>query len=308
MRKFLTFIPILLLSTLSCLNPGRDNPNDPENEDMAYLGGTDIGIDDNPIFGASIKLLQDDHIVEETQSDEEGWYEFVGVEPGNYDLIAEAHLYTTVDIHGVHLPEGGWNDTFDLYFKEIFFDFENVPVGSQNIPMWTVQAGDWRVIQDTSGPAFHTVPNVYEAEIATGAAYCLTDYKLYDFFCEVSMKAEDINPAGWQMGIYFRYLDPNNYYRLRISDLGPHTIVINKVVGGNNTTLFTDASPINKNTWYEIRVSCLQESITCTVSDGQGLDITEVIMDNDLDHGKIGMLMINPGLIHFDDVKIRIGE
>ena len=127
MNKFLIFIPILLLSTLSCLNPGRDNPYDPENEDMAYLGGAIFGIDDNAILGATIKLLQDDHIVEQTQSDEAGWYEFTGVEPGNYDLIAEVHLYTTVDIHGVHLPEGAWNDTFDLYFKEIFFDFEDEP-------------------------------------------------------------------------------------------------------------------------------------------------------------------------------------
>lgn len=308
MRKFLTFIPILLLSTMSCLNPERDNPYDPNNPGKVYLGGTVYGINHHSIDGAAIKLIQDSDIVEETQSDGDGWYEFTGVDPGIYRLIAEFHLYTPLDIYPVDLPAWAEIDTFDLYFQEIFFDFENDPIGSQNIPMWTVQAGDWRVIQDTSGPAFHTVPNVYEAEIATGAAYCLTDYELYDFFCEVSMKAEDINPAGWQMGIYFRYLNPNNYYRLRISDLGPHTIVINKVVGGDNTTLFTDASPINKNTWYKIRVSCLQKSITCTVSDGQGLDITKVIMDNDFDHGKIGILSINPGLIHFDDVKIRIGE
>jgi len=75
MKIFFTFISILLISTLSCLEPERDNPYDPNNPGKVDLGGTVYGINYHSIDGATIKLIQDTIVVKETQSEVTGRYE-----------------------------------------------------------------------------------------------------------------------------------------------------------------------------------------------------------------------------------------
>jgi len=304
MKNGLLFLLVISFVMLACLNPPHDNEYDPDNPNKAYLGGKTYRLDDTPLPQAQIRLMHESEVVDSTKSDVQGRFEFVNVDPGIYKVSAEAKYYKMVEFSPESLPAGA-KDTFDIYFNEMFFNFEGEPIGAVNIPWWTLKAGDWQVVEDQSDPIFHTVPNVYQGDTAPGGniAYCLTDQEFNNFFYSVAMKSEDISSMGWQMGIYFRYVDDNNYYRFRLTDHAA-TIVVNKVVDGNATVLFTDSSLVNKNTWYRLSVTCMGSEITCRLLGG-GLNITKVITDDQFYRGKLGILTINQALIHFDDIVIR---
>ncbi|NOR17986.1 hypothetical protein GQ543_09830 [candidate division WOR-3 bacterium] len=93
MKKLFLFLLIISFVILACLEPEHDNRYDPENLNKAYLGGTVYGFDGLPIQGAIVKLKRDAIIIREVASDDNGWYEFTGLVPDVYHLIAEAGYY-----------------------------------------------------------------------------------------------------------------------------------------------------------------------------------------------------------------------
>ena len=144
MKKLSIISLIVLLGMLSCLKPGRDNPYDPANSDVAELGGMVFGIDCQPVEDATIKLMQDTIIIDETTSDVSGWYELTGIVPDTYKLCAEADVYTPLE-YDLDIAAGSRNDTFDLYFQEIFFDFENEPLGSNPPRGFIIRSDQWDI-------------------------------------------------------------------------------------------------------------------------------------------------------------------
>jgi len=89
MKKWLVF-PVLCILFIVCIKPERDNEYDPNNLNKAYLEGNVYGFDGMPLQDARISLLNadsSDTLIEDTDND--GWYEFIDVDPGIYAIIAE---------------------------------------------------------------------------------------------------------------------------------------------------------------------------------------------------------------------------
>jgi hypothetical protein len=147
MKKLFLFLLIISFVILACLEPEHDNPYDPENLNKAYLGGTVYGFDGLPIQGAIVKLKRDAIIFREVASDDNGWYEFTGLVPDVYHLIAEAGYYRPLYMYDIDIAPGSNNDSFDLYFQEIYFDFEGEPVGNfwldVKIKILSTNMGNW---------------------------------------------------------------------------------------------------------------------------------------------------------------------
>lgn len=311
--KKLFFLPILCLFLVVCLKPTRDNEYDPENPDKVYFGGSTHEQSGLELQGAHIGLILDDEIVDSTKSDENGWFEFSEITPDIYKIVARARYYIhSLEFYPESLPAGTEIDTFDLYFdaSEMFFDFEADAPGTEDVPELTVRTGNWWIDPDPSGSAFHTVPNVYKGKItgSSNRAICLTDQEYENFFFEVSMKSEESNLNNdWQMGIYFRYIDQDNHYRFRISGAPTH-IVLNKVVDGAPTELLAINIPISKNTWYKLGVEFIGSTLKFRLADEQNVIIDDQIDDDSIKKGKLGIVIINPGIIYFDDIVVRTIE
>lgn len=79
---------------------------------------------------------------------------------------------------------------------------------------------------------------------------------------EAAWKAATDSPSDWAVGYLFHAQDKNNGYRLRIAatatDLdvaaGTQNLVLDKLVAGVATTVFTKSITVNTNTWYTLRL------------------------------------------------------
>ena len=308
MKKWV-FISVFLLLLTVCLEPPRDNLYDPLNPDKVNLGGTTYRHDGSRLPEVSIRLIQRDSLVEEAVSGSDGWFEFSDIDPGIYKLVAKPTEYYYMPVEFLSESLSAGTDTIlDIHFSHMVFDFESEPVGTREIPEWTVQTGWWQVVEDTSHGPLHSVPNVfrgYVPDTIIGVALCLTNQPLNNFFYEVMMKSDDVSPLGWQMGMVFRYQNEHNFYRVRITETSPNRLVINKVVDDNVTVLYMDDPPIARNVWYKMTVECVGTEITFKLQ-GHNVDIVQIMNDPSLDHGKLGMLIINPGAVHFDDISVSV--
>jgi len=104
-------------------------------------------------------------------------------------------------------------------------------------------------------------------------------------------------PAGWGAGIAFRYRDPENHYRLRFSSGG---IALDKVVRGTRTTVWSNSSTYNTNTWYTIQVA--MSGNTFTVHRNGSLLGTPT--DSAFTEGDVGLITLNSARGRFDDVSV----
>lgn len=308
MRKFLAFIPILLLSTLSCLNPGRDNPYDANNPDKAYLGGTVYGINYHPIDGAVIKLIQDSDIVEETQSDGDGWYEFTGVDPGFYKLVAESDLYTPLE-YDMDLLAGTKDDSFDPYFQEIFFDFENDPLGPTPPRGFLIKSGQWDIIQDNTNPGMHSVPKVFRGRNVHGVepfAQAVFKEPIKDFWMDAMLKYDMTSSNGLgAAGFVLRGQDEHNFYLLLLDvDALALWVVMNDTFHHEPLALDTTVVFL-PDTWYCMAAEFCDNEIHVYINENEVF----ALQDNTFQQGFVGLFVKSwqPGgssAVHFDDVGI----
>ena len=85
-----------------------------------------------------------------------------------------------------------------------------------------------------------------------------------DATLQASWKVMSDSASGWAVGYFFRAADSSNTYRLRVAgagtDLdsttsGTQNFVLDKLVGGTNTVIFSKSSvTFNANTWYSLKV------------------------------------------------------
>ena len=308
MRKFLTFIPILLLSTLSCLNPERDNPYDSNNPDKAYLGGTVYGINYHPIEGAAIKLIQDSDIVEETQSDGSGWYEFSGIDPGIYKLVAEADLYTPLE-YDMDLLAGTEDDSFDLYFQEIFFDFEDEPLGTHPPHGFLIRSGQWDIIQDNTNPGLHSAPNVFRGINTHGSEPCaqaVFKEPVKDFWMDAMLKYDMTTSVGLgAAGFVLRGQDEHNFYLLLfdVDALALWVVMSDTFV---HPPLAIDTTVhLLPDTWYCMAADFHDNELYVYVNENEVFHL----QDNTFQQGFVGLYIKSwqsggHSAVHFDDVGI----
>ncbi|MBN1128382.1 MAG: hypothetical protein JXA71_05315 [Chitinispirillaceae bacterium] len=296
-------VPVLILLLqvcfiLSCLNPPRDNVFDPLNPDKGYLSGKTCTVDSTLLPGTLVKLVHKDRVTNSVTSGGDGRFEFSKADPGIYTVVAEAAYHTSVEFFPESLSAGD-DDILDVYFHEMAYDFEIDNIGTAFIPGWSLPAGIWQVAEDLSDTLSHTVPHIYQGTTAGGEACCLTDKEFRDFIFRVRMKSNSGNPS---MGIYFRYVDTNNYYRLLLDAAG--VAFVSRVVGGTSTDLFVQSIAFDKNIWYTMTVECRDSLLTFRVTGGS-LNVGTAVVDSAFTQGRLGILASQNGTVYSDDIIIR---
>jgi hypothetical protein len=271
MKKLL--LPILaILFFTTCLEPPRENPNDPYNQ--AYFAGTAYDHYWNPLEGARVKLTTEyDHEIKyEPVTNSSGWYEFPEVTARTYTVIAEAEYYTTFYIADVCIERSSHTDDFDVYFDELHFDFDNEPLGTQEPVGFTTLFGTWQVQED---PNAHSAPNVYNALHTTGSApFALSVFSdtVEDFWISAKIKVLS-GSSTWNAGLALRYQDENNHYRVQFMANG---LSLMKIQNGNPTQLaIADTYTFAPDNWYRVSANVYDTHIEVY------LDYEELFVVND---------------------------
>jgi hypothetical protein len=308
MKKSSIISLLLLLGMLSCLDPGRDNPYDPENPDIAELGGTVFGIDYLPVEGSTIKLMQDTIIIDETESDVTGWYELTGIIPDTYKLIAEADLYTCLE-YDLDIAAGTRNDSFDLHFEEIFFDFEDEPLGPNPPRGFLIRSGQWDIIQDNTDPGLHSAPNVFRGINTHGAEpFAQTVFKepIKDFWMDARFKYDLISSVGLgAAGFVLRAQDEHNFYLLLLDvDALGLWVVMGDTFHHQPLALDTTVVFL-PDTWYCMAADFHENELYVYVNENEVFHL----QDNTFQQGFVGLCVKSwqaggHSAVHFDDVGI----
>jgi hypothetical protein len=231
------------------LEPPRENPNDPHNQ--AYFAGTVYDHNSNPLEGARVKLKTEyDHEIKyETVTNSSGWYEFPQVTARTYTVIAEAEYYSTLYIADICIEPSSHTDNFDLYFDELYFDFDNETPGTQNPVGFTTLFGTWQIQAD---PNAHSAPNVYTAvHDASSTPFALSVYTdpVEDFWLSAKIKVLS-GSSAWNAGLVLRYQDENNYYLVQFMTNGLSLV---KIQNGTPIQLaIADSYTFTPEDWYRI--------------------------------------------------------
>ena len=308
MKKILLMSVIGFLGMLNCLEPGRDNPYDPKNPDIAALGGTVFGLNCEPVEGATIKLMQDTSIIDETASEVNGWYEFTDIVPGLYKLIAESDLYTPVE-YNLDIVGGTRNDSFDIYFQEIFFDFEEEPLGPNPPRGFIIRSGQWDIIQDHTDPGMHSAPNVFRGMNTHGTApFAQAVFKepIKDFWMDARLKYDTASSVGLgAAGFVLRGQDAHNFYVLLFDvDALGLWVVMNDTFHHQPLAIDT-TSMFLPDTWYCLAADFHGDELYVYVNENEAFHV----QDNTFNEGFLGLFVKSwqPGgnsSVHFDDVGI----
>ncbi|UCD06004.1 MAG: carboxypeptidase regulatory-like domain-containing protein [candidate division WOR-3 bacterium] len=211
---------IVLLVTLACLEPPRNNPYDPNNPDKGYLAGTAYDHNGDFLEGATVKLRIGDIDDYTTQTDFQGNYEFAEVDPGLYTVVGEAEYYNTLTFEDVEIKSYTHNDTFNLYFEELYFNFENEQSGTAEPFGFRQLFGTWQIQEDQGEPGQHSIPMVYGAvsdPMSTFYALSVLRDTLTDFWFGANIKVLGSSASSWRTGIALRHQDHNNYYLVQFT-------------------------------------------------------------------------------------------
>lgn len=101
--------------------------------------------------------------------------------------------------------------------------------------------------------------------------------KNFKFSCELRSQDDDA------MGIMFRYVNPNNYYRFSMNRQQKHR-TLSKIVNGRCTVLAEDFTPYIQDQWYQLTISAMDDTLEVYLD---GMLILDAI-DDTLSQGQIG--------------------
>lgn len=158
---------------------------------------------------------------------------------------------------------------------------------------WMSSGGNWSVVADGSG-------KIYRQTSASGEALsCVGEPAMANYSVEGKIKLFDLEE--WDAsGIIARYTDNNNYYMLRLANVGGITKVqLYKKLGGTFTLLDDEALNININQWYTLKLVLDGFSIRGYVDGTHLVSAT----DTSLSAGKIGVRSYNES-IAVDDIVV----
>lgn len=262
MSRLLLITCLGLMVFLACLEPPRDNPYDPNNPDKGYIAGTAYDHTWDFLEGALVKLKIGDVEIYSTQTDFQGNYEFAEVDPGLYTLVAEAEYYNTLTFEDVEIKSYTHYDTFNLYFQELYFNFENEQSGTAEPFGFRQLLGTWQIQEDQGEPGQHSIPMVYGATNNTSStAYSLAVVRdtLDDFWLGANIKVLGSSGWSWRAGLALRYQDTNNYYLIQFTT-GSLSLV--KVRDGSPLPMaIVDTLNFAADTWYYVSAHLYGSSI-----------------------------------------------
>lgn len=162
--------------------------------------------------------------------------------------------------------------------------------------------GNWSVKSDAAAPS---LPNVYEIASPAGNPSGITGVAVvpgfdYDNFTdETKIKVMADSTAGWQAGVYFRYHDADNYYRVYFTGTN---LYIDKKVGGVETSLTSKAKAFSTNTWYTLKVVANNNAFEVFVNGTSELTGTDAV--SSFTAGRLTLLGLNSVHAYFDDISI----
>lgn len=156
-----------------------------------------------------------------------------------------------------------------------------------NIGTWAIQA--------PANP--QSDPNVYTVFDSDSSQQIVPVGKVGDAVLETYFRVRSESPAGWKIGMYFRYHDDQNYYLVTASATQLRLI---KVVEGVETQLWTKAKTINKDVWYSFTINSTGGSFTVLLD---GVNETGTpIEDYEFSQGYFALAGFNGLTADFDDV------
>lgn len=296
----------MLLVFVACLEPDRDGQYDPNNPNKPSLYGYTYDYDWSPLPGASIKLRQGGDVKYSTVSNSEAWFEFPEINPGIYELYGEVEYYDP-SVDTLYLC-AGCNDTVDVHFEELLFDFDNETPGTPEPFGFTRVFGSWQVQEDNTEPDEHSIPNVYNA-VHNGAsdpfALSLFTNTLEDFWLSVNVKVLT-STSNWFAGLVLRYQDEINYYLVQFN---PNALSLMKMRNGILTQLATTNSyTFAPDTWYHVSAYLHEDKIKVYVDYDEIFEIYDT--SSPFYSGSAGLWLYTSeptgsATANFDDVYLR---
>ena len=135
-----------------------------------------------------------------------------------------------------------------------------------------------------------------EIPYSYGSMIQLKKADLVNFIFEVNYYFVNMNTVG----IVFRYKDENNYYHLRLNNLGPYKILLIKIYEGKSTILASSTISITPRIWYNFTLRVFFDLISVNLQIGQLRNNQQIIeaKDNDLQRGSLGLA--SNGMIFFN--------
>jgi len=166
-----------------------------------------------------------------------------------------------------------------------------------------VPRGTWIATADATAVSAPNVLALRTAQTAvieeTGLVILPGNYRT-DFTLTAKIRARSASPAGWGVGLVFRYRDAENHYRFRFTSGG---LALDKVVRGTKSTVWSQSTTMNTGTWYTLSVVASGTSLTLKKD---GVTLTTV-SDTSFGIGDLGVISLNGGLPSVDDVSVTTG-
>jgi hypothetical protein len=247
MKHGLILCLVVIIASLSCFKPERDNEYDPQNPCKAHVAGIVYGYDDRSIEGANVALILDGEIKYEDDTDVSGKFQLNDIDPSVYVVEIKAPGYipvTRID----SMWAGREIDSASFHLKELYFDFEDVPINTMEPYLFNIVIGSWAVV-DVPGQnhAYAGFQDTMDDEAIT-----YLDLEFKDYYIDVM-----INLLGSSTGypgahLILKYQDPGNFYWVGI---GHDYIKLYKRENWNFITLYEDHG-VNflYDHWYQLQV------------------------------------------------------
>jgi hypothetical protein len=127
-----------------------------------------------------------------------------------------------------------------------------------------------------------------ESSLSYGTILALRNVDVVNSYYKISFYFVNLSPVG----IIFRYRDENNYYHLRLNNIGSFKLVLVKRFEGKSTSLATTSQiSINPKMWYTFSVLIFYDTIKVflQIGDLRNNQLIFEAIDNDIQRGSLGI-------------------
>ncbi|MFC1687311.1 prepilin-type N-terminal cleavage/methylation domain-containing protein [Patescibacteria group bacterium] len=159
-------------------------------------------------------------------------------------------------------------------------------------------SGTWAIEAPVNPQSDPYVYTVYDASGDSNPSRQIVPVgKVGDAVLESYFRIKPTSPAGWKIGMYYRYHDSQNYNLVTVSS---SQIRIVKVVEGVETQLWSKAKTINTNTWYSFTMNSQGNSFSVLIN---GVNETgSPVEDNEFSQGYFALAGFDGVTAEFDDI------
>ena len=148
-------------------------------------------------------------------------------------------------------------------------------------------------------------PNVFvqypKENITTGISskFFIPGFDYSDLTFEGKFKVFPNPPASWQIGVFLRYQDDDNYYFAYFTS---SNLIIEKKLDGITATLNSKVMVFSANTWYSLKTIMTGSNIDVYINDT--LQLSAVDATDIFSKGRLGHVGVDGPTIGTDDVSV----